>query len=51
MEKRKWKWLVDQWFEDKVWVKVPEEYSSPHYFFVIGFLSGFILLLFLSCIF
>lgn len=43
MKKRKWRWRVDQWFEDNVWSTFPEEDSSPHMFFLIGLLIGFLL--------
>ena len=48
MEINKWKWSIDQWFEDKVWTKIPKEYSTPHFFFTLGFMSGGILIFILS---
>lgn len=39
MERQKWIWPVDQWLEDKVWTKVPKEYATPHYFFLLGVLT------------
>lgn len=46
----KWNWKLDQWFEDKVWTKVPEEYSTPHMFFLFGMFSSFLVILFFSLI-
>lgn len=51
MKKGKWFWPTDQWFEDKVWPKVPEQYSTPHFFFLIGFGAGAILVFILTAIF
>jgi len=30
--KKKWEHSIDEWFENKVWTKVPPKYSSPHFF-------------------
>ena len=40
MEKDKWKWKIDQYFEDKVWSKFPKRYASPHMFFMIGMFTA-----------
>jgi len=47
MEKIKWKWRFDQWMEDSVWVKFTGKYQSPHFFFMLGFISGSIFLIIL----
>lgn len=51
METGKWKWSVDQWFEDKVWAKVPKEYQTPHFFFLVGLFSGALFVIILNIIF
>ncbi len=43
MRKQKWNWAIDQWLEDRVWNKVPKEYATPHFFFVLGFVTALIL--------
>ena len=50
MEGQKWKWSLDQWLEDKVWVKVPKEVATPHFFFVLGFGAATILFLLIGII-
>jgi len=45
MIKKKWKWMVDQWLEDKIWTKVPKEHQSPHFFFLLGFVTAMIVFL------
>jgi len=47
MKKQKWIWFIDQWLEDKIWTQVPEEVASPHFFFLLGFLSGIVTLIIL----
>lgn len=44
----KWRWGVDQWFEDKVWAKVPKEHGSPHFFFLLGFMTSTVIMVILS---
>jgi len=39
MKRMKWHWAFDQWLEDKVWTKIPKQYHSPHFFFVLGFIT------------
>ena len=48
MKKRKWEWMIDQYFEDNVWSKVPKEDQSPHLFFLIGLISGLIVSFFVT---
>jgi hypothetical protein len=43
MIKKKWKWVIDQWLEDKVWVNIPKEHQSPHFFFLLGFVTAIII--------
>ena len=50
MKKQRWDWKIDQWFEDKVWTKVPVDLATPHYFFLLGFASSIILVVLLSLI-
>lgn len=42
MTRKKWNSAVDQWFEDKVWTKVPDKHGSPHFFFLLGFMSAIV---------
>lgn len=44
----KWHWGVDQWLEDKVWAKVHKEHGSPHFFFLLGFMTSTVIMVILS---
>ncbi len=39
---RNWNNKIDQYFEDKVWVKIPKQERTPHTMFVIGFVTALI---------
>jgi hypothetical protein len=45
MKTQKWKWKIDQWFEEKVWTLIPKKYATPHFFFILGFMFAFLLLI------
>jgi hypothetical protein len=47
----KWKYKIDQYFEDKIWSRWPAEHASPHLFFLLGFSSAVVLMFLLYIIF
>lgn len=50
MEKFKWSHRLDKYLEDRVWSKVPKKYSTPHFFFLLGWLTCLVFFIILSII-